>query len=110
MNNQTDRTSKTFKDYAKSNSDFLSTCRPPSYEESNFKKLAGDVKRQLEEQDESIKSIADSAKRQADSFEEQVNNAKQEATNAKRDARFSKIVAVISLLLSVVAIIVQYIS
>lgn len=110
MNNQTNSTSKLLQDYVKSNSDFLSTCRPPSYEESNFKKLADDVKVPLDEQVESIKSIADSAKSQANSLKEQVDIAKREAADAKRDARFSKIVSVISLLLSVVAIIVQYIS
>lgn len=40
MNNSTNPTSKILQDYIKEQSDFLSSCRPPSYEESHFKQTA----------------------------------------------------------------------
>ena len=108
MNNQTDRTSKTLKDYAKSNSDFLSTCLPPSYEESNFKKLADDVKVPLEEQVASIKSIAKSADKLANDSKNIAKSAKKCSDIALKKSKEADIKGWVSIFIAALGVFIEF--
>lgn len=76
MNNSTNPTSKILQDYIKEQSDFLSGCRPPSYEESHFKQMADDIRSPLERQLQAVQSIAASASKLAEASGKIAESAK----------------------------------
>ena len=89
MNNSTNPTSKILQDYIKEQSDFLSSCRPPSYEESHFKQMADDIRSPLERQLQAVQSIADSALKSANSSGQLAQSSQSTADSASKLAKAS---------------------
>src|SRR5699024_183633 len=72
--------------------------------------LSDDQRNFLEEQINSLKSIADSAQKQANLATITADNAEKESKIARKDALFSKIVSIITILISIGSVIVSVIS
>lgn len=89
MNNSTNPTSKILQDYIKEQSDFLSSCRPPSYEESHFKQMSDDIRSPLERQLKAVQSIADSALKSANSSGQLAQSSQSTADSASKLAKAS---------------------
>lgn len=84
------------------------TFKPPTYEQSVFKRMADDIKEPMQQQLSAIEDIADSAKIQAESSVTIADSAKTQADISLAKAKKADLKGWIAILISSVALLFEF--